>query len=257
MLFVDYSSAFNTVIPGKLTIKLHQLGLSSQLCNWIQDFLTERPQAVRLGPHTSSTISLSTGTPQGCVLSPILYSLFTHECVPEFHNNTIVKFADDTTVVGLITDDDETAYRAEIHKLVHWCSENDLSLNAGKTKELVINFRKPKATDFTLIFIGGENVESIQHQVPGSSHIRGPHMDYTHHDASEKGTAAAVLPEDTEEGRATTKDAGNLLSLLRREHLDVLHFSVVLQLLSSGQEGTSVHGIECTENNWNSTPRAG
>lgn len=78
MLFMDYSSAFNTVIPCKLTKKLYQLGLSPLLCNWIQDFLTDRSQAVRQGPYTSSTITLSTGTPQGCVLSPILYSLFSH-----------------------------------------------------------------------------------------------------------------------------------------------------------------------------------
>jgi hypothetical protein len=51
------------------------------------------------------------GAPQGCVLSPILYSLLTHDCMPRHNSNTIIKFADDTTVVGLITYNDETAYR--------------------------------------------------------------------------------------------------------------------------------------------------
>ena len=46
---------------------------------------------------------------QQCVLSPLLYSLFTHDCVAKHISNTIIKFADDTTVVGLITDNDETA----------------------------------------------------------------------------------------------------------------------------------------------------
>ncbi|KAI3359939.1 hypothetical protein L3Q82_014293 [Scortum barcoo] len=44
MLFVDFSSAFNTVIPDKLILKLHNLGLPSSLCHWIRDFLTNRPQ---------------------------------------------------------------------------------------------------------------------------------------------------------------------------------------------------------------------
>ncbi|KAI3370576.1 hypothetical protein L3Q82_007145 [Scortum barcoo] len=75
MLFVDFSSAFNTVIPDKLILKLHNLGLPSSLCHWIRDFLTNRPQVVRIGDNTSSTLVLNTGTPQGCVLSPALFTL--------------------------------------------------------------------------------------------------------------------------------------------------------------------------------------
>ncbi|XP_072372170.1 uncharacterized protein [Scyliorhinus torazame] len=44
LLFIDYSSAFNTIIPAKLISKLQNLGLGSPLCNWILDFLTHRPQ---------------------------------------------------------------------------------------------------------------------------------------------------------------------------------------------------------------------
>jgi hypothetical protein len=43
------------------------------------------------------------------VLSPLLYYLFTHDCVATHASNSIIKFADDTTVVGLITNNDETA----------------------------------------------------------------------------------------------------------------------------------------------------
>ena len=42
------------------------------------------------------------GAPQWCVLSPFVYSLFTHDCTARHDSNTIIKFADDTTVVGLI-----------------------------------------------------------------------------------------------------------------------------------------------------------
>ncbi|KAK6324470.1 hypothetical protein J4Q44_G00038120 [Coregonus suidteri] len=44
MLFIDYSSAFNTIVLSKLITKLRILGLNTSLCNWILDFLTGRPQ---------------------------------------------------------------------------------------------------------------------------------------------------------------------------------------------------------------------
>ena len=54
--------------------------------------------------------------------------------------NTIIKFADDTTVVGLI--DNETAYREEVRDLAGWCQNNNLSLNVTKTKEMIVDYRK-------------------------------------------------------------------------------------------------------------------
>jgi hypothetical protein len=73
------------------------------------------------------------------MLSPLLYSLFTHVCVAAHDSNTIIKFADNTTVVGLITDDDETAYRKEVSHLVVCCQDNNLSLNLSKTKDLIVD----------------------------------------------------------------------------------------------------------------------
>ena len=44
MLFIDYRSAFNTIVPSKLIIKLKALGLNPALCNWVLNFLTGRPR---------------------------------------------------------------------------------------------------------------------------------------------------------------------------------------------------------------------
>ena len=57
-------------------------------------------------------------------------------------SNSIIKFADDTTVVGLITNNDETAYREEVRALAEWFQENNLSLN--------INLRRLKKFDLAL-----------------------------------------------------------------------------------------------------------
>ena len=90
MLFIDYSSTFNTIVPTKLITKLRTLGLNTSLCNWILDFLTGRPQVVRAGNNTSATLILNTGAPQMCVLCPLLYSLFTHDCMARHDSNTII-----------------------------------------------------------------------------------------------------------------------------------------------------------------------
>ncbi len=160
MLFVDYSSAFNTIVPATLVEKLQTLGLNRSLCSWILDFLTGRSQVVRMGNNTSSPLTLNTGAPQGCVLSPLLYSLYTHDCTATHSSNVIVKFADDTTVIGLITDNDETAYREEVSTLTKWCQENHLSLNIDKTKELVVDFRR-QSREHTPITIDKTPVERV------------------------------------------------------------------------------------------------
>ncbi len=64
LLFIDYSSAFNTIVPIKLAVKLSDLGLNSSLRNWIQDFLTGRPQMVKVVQFTSNSITLNVGAPQ-------------------------------------------------------------------------------------------------------------------------------------------------------------------------------------------------
>ena len=84
------------------------------------------------------------------MLSPLLYSLFTHDCIARHDSNTIIKSANDTTVVGLITNNDETAYREEVRDLAGWCQDNTVSLNVIKTKEMIVDYRK-KGTEHALI----------------------------------------------------------------------------------------------------------
>lgn len=77
----------NTIILMKLFSKFSSLGVSTTLCNWLFDFLTNRPQTIQISSDTSAT-------------------LWTPEPSTSMER-TVVKFADETTTVGQITENDE------------------------------------------------------------------------------------------------------------------------------------------------------
>ncbi len=120
--------------------KLTQLSVPTSICQWIPSFLTDR--LVRLGELTSNTRTINTGAPQGCVLSPLLFSLDTNDCTSNDPSVKLLKFADDTTFIGLIQDRDESAYRQEVEQLSFWCSHSNLELNTLKTVEMIVDFSR-------------------------------------------------------------------------------------------------------------------
>ena len=129
------------------------------MCRWILDFLLDRSQVVKIGQCFSKSLVLNTGAPQGCILSPMLYSLFTHDCAINSANNFIVKYADDTTLGGLISND-ESSYRQEVSNLVQWGQDNNLELNVNKTRELIVDFRRNPSV-IQPLSINGSEVEIV------------------------------------------------------------------------------------------------
>lgn len=130
------------------------------LVSWITDYLTDRPQFVRLGTNTSDTVTSSTGAPQGTVLAPLLFTLYT----ADFRHNTelchVQKFSDDTAIVGCIRGGDEGEYRALVSDFVSWSQLNHLQLNTSKTKELIVDFRRRRPSPQP-VNISGEEIEVV------------------------------------------------------------------------------------------------
>ena len=158
ILFVDFSSAFNTIQPSILLKELIDLDVNSYLSLWINSFLTEGSQYVRYGNVQSNSIITNTG----CVLSPVLFTLYTNDFKINDLNTKLLKFADDSSILGLIDCDcDESNYRCNTSSSTTWCEDHCLSLNVKKTKELVIDFRIKK-NPLSPLVIKDQEINQVQ-----------------------------------------------------------------------------------------------
>ncbi len=212
ILFVDFSSAFNTLIQNRLLPKLTQLSVPTSICQWITSFLIDRQQLVKLGKYTSSTRTIRTGAPQGCILSPLFLSLYTNECTPKDPSVKLLKFSDDTTLIGLIQDGDDFAYRQEVKELTVWCSLNNLELNTLKTVEMTVDFRRtpPALPRLNIMSSTVTALESFRF-LPINHHLPGPEVGQSHRLHCEKGPAEVVLPSPAEEVQPATGAAETVL----------------------------------------------
>ena len=160
VLFIDFSSAFNTIQPHIMIEKLANLHVSLNIQAWVLNFLIKRPQVVKVSTSTSSTRVISTGAPQGCVLSPVLYTIYTNDFRSLHDSVSVIKFADDTAIVGLIYTD-ENLYRKTIADFQKWCGSNFLTLNVQKTKEMIVDFRKGQH-QLADLHIDSQQIEQVQ-----------------------------------------------------------------------------------------------
>ena len=161
-LFIDYSSAFNTIQPHIMTDILLQYNVPAAYCLWILDFLTERCQYVKANNRISNKIVINTGAPQGCVLSAVLFILYTNSLTKNTSSCKIIKYADDTVVLGLVSNNDETPYKECISYVEKWCTDHYLQLNVKKTKEIIFDFRKKKMSqNASPITIKDDSVEIV------------------------------------------------------------------------------------------------
>ena len=156
LLLLDLSAAFDTVDHDILFHRLESwFGISNSALSWFKSFLTDRRQVVRTGDTTSSPSILHFGIPQGSVLGPILFSLYTTPLSSVIAGHTDIQhhlYADDTQIY--LSFSSGTDYLSLVKKCVldifSWLSANKLSANPDKTEYILICPKKQTITDTTL-----------------------------------------------------------------------------------------------------------
>ena len=155
LLFADFSSAFNKMQPHILIQRLHSyFNLPDQLSLLCLNFLTDRTQRVSVNGKLSDIFLCNTGSPQGCVLSPLLFIMYTDSCRSSKEGSYLIKFSDDTALLSLLQGA-ESDHGCALPAFVQWCDNNFLDLNLGKTQELIIDFRKNKGPPIPSSIHGG------------------------------------------------------------------------------------------------------
>ena len=158
---LDMSAAFDVVDHGLLLQKLKQYGFEEDSLCWTESYLSDRSQCVSIEGSLSRLLPVRVGVPQGSILGPLFYTLFTNELPevihdqlgvaspvnqPVFHlkednNGSICCYADDTTFT--VTDSDHavlTTKLSEKYKSISdFMLDNRLKLNDDKSHLIVIS----------------------------------------------------------------------------------------------------------------------
>ena len=147
LILLDLSAAFDTVDTDILLSRLnHRYGVKGLVLDWLKSYLSGRTQRVVINNSKSSPSSLKYGVPQGSVLGPFLFSVYTSPLVEIIESLNICYhlYADDTQLylslkpTSSVELENHQNLGACIDKVKDWMHLNKLKLNGDKTEFLVI-----------------------------------------------------------------------------------------------------------------------
>ena len=137
----DLSKAFDKLPHHQIIQRLIELNFPNALIDWFSSYLEQRQQFVRIGVHSSSLITVTSGVPQGSVLGPILF-VTTVSSYTSSPDSTVFKYADDTTICFPIykqhLQQSMQSILTENEKITTWSKNIGLPINPKKSKCLTI-----------------------------------------------------------------------------------------------------------------------
>ena len=166
VISLDLSKAFNLLNKNVLFLKLEKIGIGKDAITWINSFLTDRTQQVRINETYSKPRNINIGTPQGSKLSPLLFLCLLADIKADIgdEEGKIYQFADDINLVvsGENVQEVERKIQNLTHKIVNYLHANQLALNFDKFQFMVIRKAMDSKTP-VFINIQGVKVDEKEH----------------------------------------------------------------------------------------------
>ena len=166
ILVWDLSSAFDTLDIDLLLEKLAIYGADELALNWFRSFLTNRTQRVRIGSSLSAPLSLVSGVPQGGILSPIVFTIYTADMELWLKKNSkLFNFADDTTTdtKGKDATKMKSSLEEDATQVLQFMASNGLIANQSKTEFMVLNEKDKTSPVLKSLVVGEVTVQRTSH----------------------------------------------------------------------------------------------
>lgn len=156
--FVDFKAAFDRVPRNQLIYKLYEMGLSTKIVNFIEKLYTYTKTAVWNGKELSDHFITKTGVKQGCLLSPLLFSIYLNDLHESLGGGLsideidirLLMYADDIVILA----DDPLILQRMIDNLSFYCKRWGMEVNQAKSEIMIFRNSGRLAANEKWIFNG-------------------------------------------------------------------------------------------------------
>jgi retron-type reverse transcriptase len=152
-IFLDVAKAFDTVWHDGLVYKLHTAGVSLAMVKLLNSFLEDRKFHAKIGNVLSTVREIEAGVPQGSVLSPTLYAIFTAD-IPKPDETKIALYADDTAILTRSESPEliSEQLRRAVESLEAWFRRWRIDVNPDKSSAILFTRRRHRPDGEIVMF---------------------------------------------------------------------------------------------------------